>query len=357
MEDGATASGGFQTANDAALDRPTGEGAAMERELARARERLAFYEGFDRLIQENIARSGDLLRQAAEQREAAIRDVEQARAELDRRRAEQRATLTGLAEDLLGLQRRVGDLTGRVMTAIDDLGANGPVMVPPPTLADAAPPPAPPSPPDALLADPSRSVALETTPLDPDLADPAPPRNDALDAIATAEPDAPPTPPAATTTVIAAETAASLSPTDAAPPSAPAAAWAPTAADSAPAAPAEPPRLFEAPPPDLTRTGSGATETPFAPDEAAREVAVVVHGVPRAAAALALQRHLVNLPQVEAVEAREYAAGVLRLHVLTRAPLALADLRGWDAGASLEPVNLLPDVVEVRLPSPPVTQS
>ena len=86
--------------------------------------------------------------------------------------------------------------------------------------------------------------------------------------------------------------------------------------------------------------------------EAARPVAVIVHGVPRAAAALALQRHLAGLPQVEAVEAREYAAGVLRLHVTARTPLALADLRAWDGGASLEPVNVLPNVVEVRLPPP-----
>ncbi|MDP9363838.1 MAG: hypothetical protein M3Q10_06370, partial [Chloroflexota bacterium] len=110
----------------AAPSKPTSGGAsAIERELARARERIAFYEGFDRLIQENIARSGDLLRQAAEQREAALREMELARAELERRRGEQRATLTGLAEELLGLQRRVGDLTGRVMAAIEDLGANG----------------------------------------------------------------------------------------------------------------------------------------------------------------------------------------------------------------------------------------
>jgi hypothetical protein len=101
---------------------------------------------------------------------------------------------------------------------------------------------------------------------------------------------------------------------------------------------------------DGTETAGASTETASVAPEAARPVAVVVHGVPRAAAALALQRHLSGLPQVEAVEAREYAAGVLRLHVLARAPLALADLRGWDGGATLEPVNVLPDVVEVRLP-------
>ncbi len=42
-----------------------------DRELELARERLAFYESFDRLIHDNIARSGDLLRQAVALRESA----------------------------------------------------------------------------------------------------------------------------------------------------------------------------------------------------------------------------------------------------------------------------------------------
>ena len=76
----------------------------------------------------------------------------------------------------------------------------------------------------------------------------------------------------------------------------------------------------------------------------------MVHGVPRAAAALSLQRHLAALPAVEAVEAREYAGGVLRLQVQTRAPLAVDDLRAWEEGAGLEPVHVLPGVIEVALP-------
>jgi len=88
---------------------------------------------------------------------------------------------------------------------------------------------------------------------------------------------------------------------------------------------------------------------PLAPEQP-RSVAVVVHGVPRAAAALSLQRHLAGLPAVAAVEAREYAGGVLRLQVETRAPLAVDDLRGWEEGAGLEPIHVLPGVIEVKLP-------
>jgi hypothetical protein len=81
-----------------------------------------------------------------------------------------------------------------------------------------------------------------------------------------------------------------------------------------------------------------------------RAMTVLVHGVPRATAALSLQRHLAGLRQVEAVEAREYAEGILRLHVTVRGPLAVDDLRSWEGGAALEPVHVLRDVIEVRLP-------
>lgn len=345
-----------------AEDSATTGGSAAERELARARERLAFYEGFDRLIQENIARSGDLLRQAAEQRETAIREADQTRVELDRRRAAQRETLTGLAEDLLALQRHVGDLTSRVMTAIDDLGANGPLVslplpranaAPPRTLADAAPTPLAESkeapglvPPIIVEGAAPPLVGDEAAELPPAPVPPPPPP-------AAFDPSSPATPPvsppgdAGSTLAPDADTDAPPTPSDSPPPVAtgsPApASSAAVSASSAEAAGERPMETLSAPP--------ARTEALPVPAEAASAVAVVVHGVPRAAAALSLQRHLAGLPQVEAVEAREYAAGVLRLHVLARRPLALADLRGWEGGATLEPVNVLPDVVEVRLPS------
>jgi len=151
----------------------------------------------------------------------------------------------------------------------------------------------------------------------------------ALDAIASASSDAMPQPPPASESD-AAEAAAQATPSPAVP--RPELAREPIAprADGADAVPI----------PTRTEPAQGD----------ASPVTVLVHGVPRAAAALSLQRHLAALPHVEAVEAREYAAGILRLQVLARRPLAVADLDGWEAGAGLTPVHVLDDVFEVRLP-------
>ena len=300
MDDRATRANGDQANGAGGMHAAAGPDLAGE--LARARERLAFYEGFDRLIQENIARSGDLLRQAAEQREAAIREVSQARAELDRRRDEQRTTLTLLAEELLGLQRQVGALTQRVMAAIDDLG----------TIPAAASPN-----PEAVISPPSPVAPTSTAPTEPPLT-----------------PESP-----VTTTAAPVGTVDVTDPGVSPPPLPP---LAPIHDELA----AEP---TDGELPETARTVAPTEDEPTT-SEVPRAVSVVVHGVPRAAAALALQRHLHGLAHVEAVEAREYAAGVLRLQVHARAPLALDDLRGWEGASDLEPVNVLADVIEVKLP-------
>jgi hypothetical protein len=77
---------------------------------------------------------------------------------------------------------------------------------------------------------------------------------------------------------------------------------------------------------------------------------VLVHGVPRATTALSLKRFLESLPHVASVEPREYAEGVLRLHVTAQRAVEIDDLRGWSDGAGFEPVHLRDDLVEVRLP-------
>jgi hypothetical protein len=78
--------------------------------------------------------------------------------------------------------------------------------------------------------------------------------------------------------------------------------------------------------------------------------AVLVHGVPRATTALSLKRYLEGLAHVSGVEPREYAEGILRLHVIGERPVQIDDLRGWSDGSGLEPVHLRDDLVEVRLP-------
>jgi hypothetical protein len=77
---------------------------------------------------------------------------------------------------------------------------------------------------------------------------------------------------------------------------------------------------------------------------------VLVHGVPRATTALSLKRYLESLPHVLAVEPREYAEGILRLHVVGQQHVKIEDLRGWTDGADLQPVHIREDLIEVRLP-------
>ena len=80
-----------------------------------------------------------------------------------------------------------------------------------------------------------------------------------------------------------------------------------------------------------------------------RRRTVLVHGVPRATTALSLKRFLESLPDVDHVEPREYAEGVLRLLISSRRPITLDDLRSWSEGSSLEPINVRDDLLEVRL--------
>lgn len=77
---------------------------------------------------------------------------------------------------------------------------------------------------------------------------------------------------------------------------------------------------------------------------------VLVHGVPRATTALSLKRYLESLPHVAAVEPREYAEGILRLHVTGQRHIEIGELRGWADGGQLEPVHVRDDLIEVRLP-------
>lgn len=76
---------------------------------------------------------------------------------------------------------------------------------------------------------------------------------------------------------------------------------------------------------------------------------LLVHGVPRATTALSLKRYLEGLDLVHSVEPREYAEGVLRLQVSSERPVRLDDLKGWPEASALEPVAVRDDFVEVRL--------
>lgn len=251
-------------------------------------------DAFDRLLQDQIARSSDLMRQALALQGRTEQQIARARAETDRRldqeRQQQRAVLTAVAAQVTDLRVALDLLAQRLD---DALAATSPAQ-----RRSAKP---------TASAPPNQSPVEETF----DQASATAARADAavsgapLAAVADDQPTPPPQtaePPTSVTNVTVADGTPLIEP---------------HAADAA-----------------------GATH----------QMTVLVHGVPRAAAALSLQRHLAALPHVEGVEAREYAEGILRLQVTTRQPLALDDLQTWEGGTGLEPVHVQPDVIEVRLP-------
>ncbi|HEU5432391.1 MAG TPA: hypothetical protein VFU81_12055 [Thermomicrobiales bacterium] len=81
----------------------------MQAELEQLRQRLRFYEGFDRIIQDNISRAGELLRAAEEERTLAARELTAARQETTRSAQRQRTLLIDLAAEAQALSRRMLD--------------------------------------------------------------------------------------------------------------------------------------------------------------------------------------------------------------------------------------------------------
>jgi hypothetical protein len=191
----------------------------LEQQVRTLRERLAFYEGFDRLIQDNVAHARELFRLAAQEREAASAAIDQARHDAGRREAYLRGELLQIASDLEQLSQSVDALSDRVAQALGE-------------------------------------PAIDT-----------PGTNGAL------------------------------------------------------------------------ATGA-RIEQP---------VSVVVHGVPSAREALALQRFVASLPQVADVSAREFVGGVLRLDARVRDRLGVAQFLTWSDARRIEALTERPDVLELEL--------
>lgn len=99
-----------------------GEGADPAAELARVRQRLAFYERFDQIIQENVARSAELLREAAARQAEADHALAAAQQELAAGRWRQRETLVALASDVAALRATFDTLDDRIGTELRALG-------------------------------------------------------------------------------------------------------------------------------------------------------------------------------------------------------------------------------------------
>jgi hypothetical protein len=76
---------------------------------------------------------------------------------------------------------------------------------------------------------------------------------------------------------------------------------------------------------------------------------LLVHGVPRASAALGLKSYIEKLDFVTSVEPREFAAGLLRLQVDGARPLTLGDLAGWNMADRIELKTAGIDLLELDL--------
>jgi hypothetical protein len=301
-------------------------------EVERMRERLAFFESFDQLIHENIARSGDLLRQAMDLRESAGQELAAARAEQEQTDLSlHRETLASILADITQLQGQVERLGRRVADSLEDVEANLP-----PGERTELPPRLPGSESfSSLFLDAPPEYIAFTTP-------------EERAAAIMSEP-----PPTSTETVeapsetVAAQEARLDEVNEIEPPSLESILGADISGElSASSQKVQPPPLVEEPAPQVEELPAEPAE----PVVTSQSLTLLVHGVPRAATALSLQRYLSQLGQVEAVEPREYAEGVLRLHVAVREPVSITDLRGWKEGAGFEPVHARDDLIEVRLP-------
>jgi hypothetical protein len=240
-------------APDESADGQVDRSSESNAEIARLRERVAFYESFDRVIADNVARSSELLRQAMDRQAGAVSGLTKAQEEQERQREQelsrQRVLLAALLDDITQLQGQAERLARRVADALDEveseLPAGDDLTIAEPAAADA------------------EAVPPEIVPFDP---------------------DAP-----------------------------------------------------------VAEAGETTTEP--------RQLTVLAHRLPNAAAARSLREHLAGLAHVSAVEPREFADGVMRLEVTMTSALTVDDLRGWVGGGDFEPITQRADLIEIRLPA------
>lgn len=100
---------------------PTDDTSSLEQlhqENRQLRERLAFYEGFDLLIQDNVTSARELFRLAMQERENAATNFNRARWESGQREAELRRELEAISGELQSLTGSMAALSARVAQAL-----------------------------------------------------------------------------------------------------------------------------------------------------------------------------------------------------------------------------------------------
>ncbi len=265
---------------------PAGDDRTADDEVALLRQRLAWFESFDELMQSSVGNAGDILREAIEMREAATRDRHEAIAVSSRQHSETlltyRAVFSGMLDDVTQLQGDAERIARRLSDAIDALEAELQPAVAFPSL------------PTSLNAQIASTVESPDSALD---------AFDDMEALATEE---------------LGPISDQMSPLDVLP-----------AHSSITPAPEPPPAATTA-----------AEDKPFI---------LLMHGVSKAATALSLKSYLERLDFVERVEPREFAAGVLRLQIQTDRALVDRDLASWEPGRDVTTLHARPGLLEVKL--------
>jgi hypothetical protein len=361
-------------------------------EIEQLRERLAFYESFDTLIQDNVSRAGALLREAAAKKSEGELALRATTEEFERTQLAERINFrkifASLLDDVTAVQQNVERVARQVADALDDLeavipaagetaGISGEQFPTMPTfsagsageLGSGQPPAA-----EHVTAEQAADLAEASGELyaqpTAEFAEPEQSRTmEPVDELVTAD-------------------EAQYDPTaftDAAQAPAPETGHVAAYDDGAIEFDAEPaqtsdlgrdieyregataefdrgPAPIDEAPFTATAEFDAGSETPFQAasgeeiengswEDAGSPAAttLLVHGVPRATTALSLKRYLEGLAQVHSVEPREYAEGVLRLQVSSDRPVGLEDLQGWPDAEGMVPVTVDEEFLEVRL--------
>lgn len=331
---------------------------AADPDIGRLKERLSFYESFDQLIQDNVSQASHLLREAADLRENAAVDASSAKHQFEEERTNEReryrALFSMMLDEITSLQGQAERLARRLTDAIDVLEAELRPGAEFPHLAsslspeldvrdelrdadDRAPGDAFPagSMDDSLLAGQPDTAALGTGP--------APSGVKVEDELEQPGPHASSQPASNIDDAMLVEVKAVESPpgsqeVDAKSPPVPG--LDDTLADVS---------VESIPRPISVEKRQDVEPAPESPVAESLFV-LLVHGVPRAAAALSLKRYLETLEQVQSVEPREFAAGVLRLQLRVARDLTAHDLKQWAGHSSgITTIHSRTGLLEIQL--------
>jgi hypothetical protein len=101
--------------------------------LERARERLSFYESFDKIIAENLHRTGEMMAETVALREEAAREArkrETADVAIEEERERYRALLQSALDEARSVQPIIDALTTRLQEALEEISPGEPGAVP-----------------------------------------------------------------------------------------------------------------------------------------------------------------------------------------------------------------------------------